>query len=227
DHCLTIDIAERIAAELDERGTRKPAVELIDQRVTLFDVSNSPAVAFGELEVEPVVVKLQAAFEAQAEPDLDEAELYRLKARSRSEQVAEIEKIERCHGLEHVELMDQQLDDLVDTPEPVHHPSQAIVLDHVGAEVLLDPVKLMQDELEPELVRLMHNDEQHFVMRGCADAFALAYLLRQQRVQPQIVGIVTTPLWVAMGGHGRHSKTAGRLRLLRQLRRHQETRSFG
>src|SRR5262249_28116633 len=107
-----------------------------------------------------------------------QAELYRLKARGRSKEVAEVEKIERGHGLEHVELMDQQLDDLANASEPVHHASQAIVLDHVGAEVLLDAVKLVQDELEPEFVRLMHDDEQHFIMRGCADALALAHLLR-------------------------------------------------
>jgi len=55
----------------------------------------------------------------------------------------------------------------------------------------------------------MHDDEQHFVMRGCAGAFALAHLLRQQRFQPQIVGIVQRRRgsgWVVMvdtpnGGH--------------------------
>src|SRR4029077_15614142 len=119
---------------------------------------------------------LRAHAAREAEPDLDQSELRRLEARRREQIVAEIEEIERRHRLQHLELLDQELEDLVDALEPVHDAPEILVLYHLAAEIDLDAVELVQNLLEPQLVGLMHDDEKHFVVGGPAVPRALRFL---------------------------------------------------
>jgi hypothetical protein len=113
-----------------------------------------------------------------------------LEAGGRKQEVAEIKEVERRHRLQHLELVDQQLQDLVDAIEAVHDTAEIFVLDHLAAEIRLDAVELVQDLLEPQLVGLVHDDEQHLVVRGPAMARALRRLRGQQAIEVEIVGVV-------------------------------------
>ena len=72
----------------------------------------------------------------------------------------------------------------------MHDAAEILVLQHVAAEVDLDAVELVQNLLEPQFVGLVHDDEQHLVVRGPAVAYALRRLRRQEIGQLQVVGVV-------------------------------------
>ncbi len=117
-----------------------------------------------EARLDRLVVELHARALGQAEPCFDQPELQRLKPRGGKQVVAEIEKIGRRHRLQHVELGDQELEDLVDARERMHDARHRLVVDRIGRKIPLDAVELVQHLLEPELVGLVDDDEQHLVM---------------------------------------------------------------
>src|SRR5262249_12457676 len=131
-----------------------------------------------------------------------QSELRRLKARRRKQKIAEIEKIKRRHRLQHLELLDQELEDLVDALEPAHDASEILVLNHLAAEIDLDAVELVQNLLEPQLVGLVHDDEKHFIVRGPAVARALRLLGGEQRGKLEVTGIVQGALGRGLGHRG-------------------------
>ena len=112
--------------------------------------------------------KVSRVVAGQPEPDLDFAELHRLEAGCRVEEVAKIQEIEGRHGFHDVELVHEELQDLVHAGKAVDHPDELPVVDGVLGEVRLDARQLVQDLLEPELVDLVHGDEEHLVMGGLA-----------------------------------------------------------
>ena len=63
------------------------------------------------------------------------------------------------HRLEHVELSDDGLEDLRDPPRGVQGAGAVAVL-----EAALQQIRLVQDLLEPQLVDLMDDHEQHLVV---------------------------------------------------------------
>ena len=95
------------------------------------------------------------------ERELERAELVGLEATARLEPVAEGEELERRHRLEDVELGDEHLEDGEHALERV---TNADVIARL--EQRLEPVELVQDLLEPELVDLVHHDEQRLVVLG-------------------------------------------------------------
>src|SRR6266508_4616621 len=111
-----------------------------------------------------------------AEPDLDQPELGRLEAGGRKQEVAEIEEVERRHRLQHLELLDQQLEDFVDAVQPMDDAPEILILYHLAAEIGLDAVELVQNLFEPQLVGLMHDDEQHLIVRAAPVPRALRRL---------------------------------------------------
>ena len=84
-----------------------------------------------------------------------------MKAAAGLEAVAERQELERRHRLEDVDLGDQHLEDREDALEGVER-ARAVV----GAQQLLEIVELVQHLLEPQLVHLVHDDEQRFVVLG-------------------------------------------------------------
>ena len=76
-----------------------------------------------------------------------------------------------------------------------------LVRHHVAGEVGLDAVELVQDLLEPQLVGLVHDDEQHLVVRRPAVPRALRLLGGEQPVELQIVGVVGAALRRRSVGH--------------------------
>ena len=64
----------------------------------------------------------------------------------------------------------------VDALEAVHDAPEILVLHHLPAEIGLDTVELVQNLFEPQLVGLVHDDEQHLIVRDAAVPRALRRL---------------------------------------------------
>src|SRR5438309_375413 len=111
------------------------------------------------------------------------------------EAVAERQELERRQRLEDVDLGDQHLEDREDALEGVER-ARAVV----GAQQLLEIVELVQHLLEPQLVHLVHDDEQRFVVLGTGTP------QRQQFVESQVTGVGDRK-----GGHGGESRPSPRL----------------
>jgi hypothetical protein len=121
---------------------------------------------------------------ADAEHRLDLPKAARLEPRRRVEPIAEGEELEWGHGLEHVDLGDEGLEDLEDAVEQVER--------HIGVAALqsaLHRSELVTDLLEPELVDLVDDDEQQLVvLRTVGSARALD--LEREQVRNLEVGRV-------------------------------------
>src|SRR5262245_23460236 len=76
----------------------------------------------------------------------------------------------------------------------------------VGAKERHHPIELVQHFLEPQLVHLVDDDEEHLVVFG---AFRARLLQCEQVVEPQ-VGVVRD-CRVSVGTHTAHRRTAGGL----------------
>ena len=91
---------------------------------------------------------------------LDGSELSRLQSRCRFERITEFEESLGGEGLEHAQLRNQQLVD-ADCAMKRRHRS----LRTPGLELGHRVVKLVKDQLEPELICLMNDHEKHLVVR--------------------------------------------------------------
>jgi hypothetical protein len=116
-----------------------------------------------------------------AERKLEGAELKRLETTAGLEAIAEREELERRHRLEDVELRDEYLQDGEHALQRVAH-ARGIV----RVEQRLQPVQLVQDLLEPQLVYLVHHDEQRLIVLAC---FRDRRLQLEQLSQPQVAGV--------------------------------------
>ena len=96
-----------------------------------------------------------------AEHRLELAELRRLEPAGGAEPVAEPGELGGRHGLEHVELGDHDLQDGQRPPQRAHGVRGA-----AGLELGLELAQLVQQLLEPQLVDLVDDDEQHLVVLG-------------------------------------------------------------
>jgi hypothetical protein len=84
-------------------------------------------------------------------------------------------------GLEDVDLLDH---DLHDRPRPFEGGDGAV--QPVGTEVVLDLVELVEQQLEPELVGLVADDEDHLVVLGRLRA---RHLQSQELIEMEVAGI--------------------------------------
>ena len=95
-----------------------------------------------------------------------------LKAAARLEAIAEREKVERRHCLEHIDLRDQGLENRQNALEGRGGERRVVAAQHV-----LQEVELVQDFLEPELIDLVDDDEEGFVVLE----LPLARLLQREK----------------------------------------------
>ena len=113
---------------------------------------------------------------ALAREPLDLAELARLEAGRGRERVAELQEALGAHRLEHVELVEQQPLDRDDAAQPRRGDVRAAV-----GELVARRGQLVQDQLEPELVGLVDDDEQQLVVGAGRDrALELQQVVDQQ-----------------------------------------------
>ena len=127
---------------------------------------------------------------------LDQAELDALEPRRRNQQIAEVQEIERGHRLQDVDLVEQQPLDLGD-PVEVADGAQHVAIGDDPGEDSDDGVELVEDLLEPQLVRLVHDDEQQLVVGMPAVPITLRLLARQELLELQVVVVVQRLLGVA------------------------------
>ena len=99
-----------------------------------------------------------------AEDELQLAELGRLEPAPRFEASAKAEELQRRHRLEDVDLRDEHLEDGQHALHRVPRPREV-----VAASSALQVVELVQNLLEPQLVDLVDDDEQHLVVLGPSD----------------------------------------------------------
>jgi hypothetical protein len=114
-----------------------------------------------------------------AEHGLDLAELCRLEPAGAAEPVAEPEELGGRHGLEHVELGHHDLQDGQRPPQRAHDVGGAARL-----ELALELAELVQQLLEPQLVDLVDDDEQHLVVLA-----GTGLLGGEQLIEPQVAGV--------------------------------------
>ena len=114
-----------------------------------------------------------------AEHELQLPELVRLESARRGQPVAERQELERRHRLEDVDLRDQHLEDGQDPLQRVLRPRPLVL-----AQQRHDPIELVQQLLEPELVDLVNDDEEDLVV------FVGAWLLQlEELVDLQIAAV--------------------------------------
>ena len=94
-----------------------------------------------------------------AQRELELAELMGLEAAGFLEPLPESEELDRRHRLQDVQLRDEHLQDREDPLHRVLCPRQV-----VRPEELHDVIDLVKHFLEPELVDLMDDDEQHLIV---------------------------------------------------------------
>src|SRR3984957_16328146 len=125
-----------------------------------------------------------------AQHRLELAELRRLEAARGAKRVPEPGELGRGHRLQHVELGHHGL-------QHGQHPAQRAhgVRRLARLELGLQPGQLVQQLLEPQLVDLVDDDEQHLVVLGRP-----GLLRREQLVQPQVAGVGDGPSdWLSHG----------------------------
>jgi hypothetical protein len=125
-----------------------------------------------------------------------------LKSGGGHQVIAEIEEVERRHGLQHVDLIQQDALDLHDARAVRDGLTDAFFGDGGLPEGREDRVELPQDLLEPELVRLVDDDEEHLVVRRAAMQGALHLLGSEKPIELQVIRVVdgTARLFSVHGG---------------------------
>ncbi len=116
-----------------------------------------------------------------AEHDLELAKLRRLEARGSLQEAAERQERDGAHRLQDVDLRDLDLEDGEDPLQRGVDRRQLVAL-----EAVAQMVELVQHLLEPELVDLVDDDEEHLVVLRPAGLGALA---GEQLVELQVVRV--------------------------------------
>jgi hypothetical protein len=104
---------------------------------------------------------IQHARVLEAQEELDLAELDGLEAGGRVQVVAEAQEVLGPHRLQDPDLLDEQPLDLHHTAQEARPFVDVVLLDLPGRAV-----HLVEDELEPELVDLVNDDEERLVVVG-------------------------------------------------------------
>ena len=131
---------EKSEERVPERGLRHPPL----QRASLRGSS---------------LVALQRGLVLGAEHEFQLPELRRLEAAPRLQPRPEGEKFQRRHGLEHVDLGHHHLEDGEDPLQGVERARRVL-----PREERLQIIHLVDQLLEPELIDLMHDDEERLVV---------------------------------------------------------------
>src|SRR5262249_11943983 len=104
-------------AEVEEGRALEPSLDEIEERGRLLRGLDPRGVVGGEARRVGSVEDLEAILAPHPQLVLDQAELNPLEARRRDKLVPEVEEVERGHGLQDVDLLDQDALDLDDAPE--------------------------------------------------------------------------------------------------------------
>ena len=134
--------------------------------------------------------QFEAVLGTHPQPVLDQPKLDTLESRGRDQEVAELEEVERGHGFEHADLLDQQLLDLGDAVEAGDDSQHLGFGNSCRGEQLGNLVEFPEDLLEPQFVSLVDDDEQHLVVYRRSASGRGQLLAVQQPIELQIVRVV-------------------------------------
>jgi hypothetical protein len=126
----------------------------------------------------------------EAEDDLDLAHLRRLEAARGDEAIAEAEVVARGERLHHLEVVGRLLEDGDDALERPRRGGELDVGHRVLAEHGAGRGELAQDELEPELVDLVHDDEERLVVADLALVVVEPALEREELLDVDVLPVV-------------------------------------
>ena len=132
-------------------------------------------------------------------------ELHALKTGSGNEQIAKLKEIEWRHRFNHVDLLQKQGLNLADAAEPMNHQPHLFVFDQRVVEDVDHRTQLVQDLLEPKLICLMHDDEEHLVVSRYPNESAFQMLTIQQLFKPQVLSVLN--LFIGTASGLRHQET--------------------
>ena len=116
-----------------------------------------------------------------AEDELDRPVLPRLEARRALQVGPELRVLAGSEGGEHAPLLDQRVLDVLDAGQALQRGVEL-----VGAQQVADRTQLVQHQLEPQLRRLVLDDEEQLVVPG---RIAQRLLGRQDEVEPEVVAV--------------------------------------
>src|SRR5262249_25788861 len=113
-----------------------------------------------------------------------------LKARGGDEVVPEIEEVERSHGFQDVDLLNQDALDFDDALAVQNRLPQILLRDGSALKGREHRVELPQNLFAPQLISLMDDDEEHLVVGGPAMESALQLLGSEQPIELEVVRVI-------------------------------------
>ena len=197
-----------------DRRTSQPEFEGVAQAGDVFELLLHPPVG-RRLPAQVVAQGVEVvALDPERNPlllvethqDLDLSQLGALESRSRHELVAEREVALGRQGLDHLEVLDTSAQDRDDPLAPVDRAGHLALIDPFRAEQVSNRGQLAQDELEPELVDLVHRDEEDLVVAQGRLVVLKPALQGQQVVDTDVVPVVRAAL---RSGHGSRDPRVG------------------
>ena len=162
---------------------------LLLELADLLEVARVKSAQLGVL----VILGAKTVLHPQAEHGFDLAELFALETGGAVQHFAELEEIERRHRLEHVDLVIEQLPDLDHALEAMHDHVHvgAVIIRGRFAQHFAGREQLMQDLFEPKLVGLVHDDEEHFIVRDELAFLEAERLLQfEQPLDPEVIAVI-------------------------------------
>ena len=188
------DVRAVLAPEVElrrahERHPREPRLDDVEEARLALRRAHRPAVGRVERRLVVGLVVAQPLGALEAEPVLEAPELRALEPGRRRQQVAEIEEVERRHRLQDVDLVEEHALDADDPLEVVQRAPDVALVHELRAHDRDHRVELVQALLEPELVRLVGDDEQQLVVRRPAGLRALERLAGEELLELQVLSV--------------------------------------
>jgi hypothetical protein len=130
-----------------------------------------------------------ALLHLQTQLGFDQPELLTLKAGSGQEKIPEFQEVQRSHCFEDAYLLIDELQNFPNSLQFIDYLAHIIrvIVDAALDKDLPHQVKLKEDLLEPKLIDLMDNDEQHFVVAVLGQFKTLWMLAVQNLIELDIV----------------------------------------
>src|SRR5205823_9015602 len=177
-------------AEVEEGRSLEPTLDQIEERRLLLRSLDTRGILCAQARRVGRGVQLKAVLAPHSQLVLDQAKLSALKARGRDQIVAEIEEVERSHGLQNVDLLNQNPLDLDDAPATEDRLPEFLLRDGRASKGREHRVEFPQDLFEPQLVSLMNDDEEHLVVCRPAGEGALHLLAAKQPIELDVVRVI-------------------------------------
>jgi hypothetical protein len=188
------------AFEAEERCALQPALDEFEEAASRLNAFKEGLLVFGEDNFVRLAVVGHPVFLAQTEGRFDHPELHALETRSGKEVVPKVKKVERREGFHHVNLLHHQAHNRGDTLEAQQHGIHIVLVHLFLPEKHADGIQLGHNLLEPQLVHLVHNDEEGLIVRRFTQGGAAGVLDGQKLVDLQVIVVMDGRILLI--GHG-------------------------